>query len=123
MEIDVQERGALRKPVDHVGFPHLVEQGAGRLRHGVARAASFDGAFPRGGRALPSSVHGIMARSRAPTRSIGGSAAPRRYSANLRAPPRVSAIHSRANAPLWISFSSCCISAFTWSFTMRGPRV
>ena len=34
-----------------------------------------------------------------------------------------SAIHSLANAPLWISERIFFISARVWSVTIRGPRV
>src|SRR5207245_2278185 len=69
VEIDVDERRPLREPVHHVRVPELLEQRAGNNPVAAAPARWRAGAPSLAACALPSSDHGIIARSFAPTRS------------------------------------------------------
>src|SRR2546425_3665874 len=123
VEIDVDERRPLREPVHHVRVPDLLEQGAGDHPAAAAPARSRADAPSPAACALPSSDHGIIARSFAPTRSMRWSFSRMRSAWNRFAPLRHSSIHSRAKLPLRISARISCISSRTSSVMMRGPRV
>src|SRR5712671_721778 len=66
-------------------------------------------------------IHGIMARSLAPTSSIGCCASLARVALNEVWLTLFSSIQSRANFPDWMSSSTRFISALVSAVTMRGP--
>src|SRR2546430_14285333 len=82
VQVHIQELRSIGEPVDDVGVPHLCEQSAGSHAgrdsglgprgSGVRARGSFADPESRAPRpeALPSSDHGIIARSVAPTCSI-----------------------------------------------------
>src|SRR3989442_13884053 len=111
MQVHVQERRALRELMDDVRVPDLVEQrpcrhalrGSGLGARGSEMPLEALSPSPGPLAPFPSSVQGIMARSLAPTCSIGCSAPPLRNASNPRPPLRDSAIHSPPKPPAWMS--------------------
>src|SRR3954462_7450542 len=67
-------------------------------------------------------IHGIMARSLAPTSSIGCVAILARIALNEVWLTRFSSIQSRTNLPVWISSRIFFISALVSGVTTRGPE-
>jgi hypothetical protein len=74
-------------------------------------------------RCLPAEIQGIIARSSAPTFSIGWACPCARSCSKRARPDSDSAIHSSANEPSRMSLRIWRISAFTASLMIRGPRV
>src|SRR5205823_3446024 len=134
VQVHIQELRSIGEPVDDVGGPDFVEQrsrlharrgsGLGARDSELGTRASFPSPESRTpSPAFPSSDHGIIARSVAPTCSIRWSFCSRRMRWKLGPPWRLSSIHSRAKAPLWISARICCIRARTAGVMSVGPRV
>src|ERR1700677_4956995 len=67
-------------------------------------------------------IHGIIARSLAPTSSMGCSDRRRRVALKLDWLTLFSSIQSRAKRPDWMSASTRFISAFVSALMMRGPE-
>src|SRR5689334_24290924 len=67
-------------------------------------------------------IHGIMARSFAPTSSIGCAAFFARIALNEVWLTRFSSIQLRTNLPVWMSSRILFISARVSSVTTRGPE-
>ncbi len=70
-----------------------------------------------------SAIHGIMARKRSPTSSIGWAALRVRMALKLVWLTWFSSIHSRAKRPDWMSSRIRFISARVSSVMIRVPRV
>ncbi len=68
-------------------------------------------------------IQGIIPRRSLPTDSTWCCLPASRRRWKLERPPLLSAIHSSAKLPSWISPRIFFISAFVWSVMMRGPRV
>src|SRR5205823_14070230 len=128
MQVHVQELRRVGERVDDVGVPDFRKQGAGSHALwgsglGVRDSGGLSEPRAPSPEPLPSSDHGIMARSVAPTCSIRWSFCSRRMRWKLGPPWRLSSIHSRAKAPLWMSARICCIRARTADVMSVGPRV
>src|SRR5690606_39486545 len=71
---------------------------------------------------LDAAIHGIMARRRSPTSSIGCWPAALRIALKLVWPTLFSSIQSRVKRPDWMSPSTRFISALVSALTIRGPE-